>query len=84
MNLENYCGQWKLWISETDKSKFNYTNRRLRIKTTYKLNKDNCKIDFNKSGRRHACLLEVEPYPTLGVFIKIIKEITANIGCRIR
>ena len=41
------------------------------IKTAYKLNKDNCKIDFSKSGREiHNLVRGLSPYPAAWCFIK--------------
>ncbi|ESU19652.1 methionyl-tRNA formyltransferase [Flavobacterium cauense R2A-7] len=41
------------------------------IKTAYKLNKDNCKIDFSKSGSEiHNLVRGLSPYPAAWCFIK--------------
>ncbi|ESU27645.1 methionyl-tRNA formyltransferase [Flavobacterium saliperosum S13] len=41
------------------------------IKTAYKLNKDNCKIDFSKSGSEiHNLIRGLSPYPAAWCFIK--------------
>lgn len=41
------------------------------IKTAYKLNKDNCKIDLSKPGREvHNLIRGLSPYPTAWCFIK--------------
>jgi len=41
------------------------------IKTAYKLNKDNCKIDFTKSGEEiHNLVRGLSPYPAAWCFIK--------------
>ena len=41
------------------------------IKTAYKLNKDNCKIDFSKSGTEIYDLIRgLSPYPSAWCFIK--------------
>ena len=41
------------------------------IKTAYKLNKDNCKIDFSKSGKEIYNLIRgLSPYPSAWCFIK--------------
>lgn len=41
------------------------------IKTAYKLNKDNCKIDWNKSGKEiHDLIRGLSPYPSAWTFIK--------------
>jgi len=43
----------------------------LDIKTAYKLNKDNCKIDFSKSGKEIYNLIRgLSPYPSAWCFIK--------------
>jgi len=41
------------------------------IKTAYKLNRENCKIDWNKSGREiHNLVRGLSPYPAAWCFIK--------------
>lgn len=41
------------------------------IKTAYKLNRENCKIDWNKSGRKiHNLIRGLSPYPAAWCFIK--------------
>lgn len=41
------------------------------IKTAYKLNKDNCKIDWNKSGKEiHDLIRGLSPYPSAWTFVK--------------
>jgi methionyl-tRNA formyltransferase len=41
------------------------------IKTAYKLNKDNCKIDFSKSGKEiHNLIRGLSPYPSAWCFFK--------------
>ncbi|MFC6096764.1 methionyl-tRNA formyltransferase [Flavobacterium qiangtangense] len=41
------------------------------IKTAYKLNKDNCKIDWNKSGKEiHDLIRGLSPYPSAWTFFK--------------
>lgn len=41
------------------------------IKTAYKLNKDNCKIDWNKSGKEiHDLIRGLSPYPAAWTFFK--------------
>lgn len=41
------------------------------IKTAYKLNRENCKIDWNKSGREiHNLICGLSPYPAAWCFIK--------------
>lgn len=41
------------------------------IKTAYKLNRENCKIDWNKSGREiHNLIRGLSPYPAAWCFIK--------------
>lgn len=41
------------------------------IKTAYKLNKDNCKIDFSKSGKEiHDLVRGLSPYPAAWCYIK--------------
>lgn len=43
----------------------------IEIKTAYKLNKDNCKIDFSKSGTEIYNLIRgLSPYPSAWCFIK--------------
>lgn len=41
------------------------------IKTAYKLNKDNCKIDWNKTGQEiHNLIRGLSPYPAAWCFVK--------------
>ena len=45
------------------------------IKTAYKLNKENCKIDFTKKGKEiHNLIRGLSPYPASWCFIKDEKE----------
>ncbi|WP_396144023.1 methionyl-tRNA formyltransferase [Flavobacterium sp.] len=45
------------------------------IKTAYKLNKDNCKIDFSKSGKEIYNLIRgLSPYPSAWCFFKDVTE----------
>ncbi|MFT7352101.1 MAG: methionyl-tRNA formyltransferase [Flavobacterium sp.] len=60
-----------LKLIETDQVKLTMQTAELEIKTAYKLNKENCKIDFKKSGEEIRNLIRgLNPYPAAWCFIK--------------
>jgi methionyl-tRNA formyltransferase len=81
MNLGTIAVNETLELIETDKVNLTIQTEDLEIKTAYKLNKDNCKIDFNKSGEDIRNLIRgLNPYPAAWCFIKNDnKETTAKI-----
>ena len=58
-------------LIKTEKAKTTIQSENLGIKTAYKLNKENCKIDFSKSGQEIQNLIRgLSPYPSAWCIIK--------------
>ncbi|QEE49588.1 methionyl-tRNA formyltransferase [Flavobacterium alkalisoli] len=59
-----------LKLIETGKAETTIQNETEDIKTAYKLNKDNCKIDWSKPGREiHNLVRGLSPYPAAWCFV---------------
>lgn len=59
-----------LKLIETGKAETTIQNESEDIKTAYKLNKDNCKIDWSKPGREiHNLVRGLSPYPAAWCFV---------------
>lgn len=71
MELGTFAVKETLELIASDKVKLTIQSEDLEIKTAYKLNKDNCKIDFTKSGKEIGNLIRgLNPYPAAWCFIK--------------
>ena len=71
MHLGTFAVKETLELIASDKVKLTIQSEDLEIKTAYKLNKDNCKIDFTKSGKEIRNLVRgLNPYPAAWCFIK--------------
>lgn len=71
MNLGSVAVVETLNLIETKKAEPKVQVDSDDIKTAYKLNKENCKIDWNKSGKEiHDLIRGLSPYPAAWTFIK--------------
>jgi methionyl-tRNA formyltransferase len=71
MELGTFAVKETLELIASEKVKLTIQTEDLEIKTAYKLNKDNCKIDFTKSGKEIRNLIRgLNPYPAAWCFIK--------------
>ena len=71
MELGTFAVKETLELIASGKVKLTIQSEDLEIKTAYKLNKDNCKIDFTKSGKEIGNLIRgLNPYPAAWCFIK--------------
>ena len=70
MNLGSIAVVETLNLIETEKADPKVQVDSDDIKTAYKLNKENCKIDWNKSGKEiHNLIRGLSPYPAAWTFI---------------
>lgn len=71
MNLGSKAVVETLHLIESRKANPTIQKDSAEIKTAYKLNKDNCKIDWTKSGVEiHNLIRGLSPYPTAWTFFK--------------
>ena len=71
MNLGSQTVIDTLNLIENEKATMTIQTENSTIKTAYKLNKENCKIDFTKTGQEiHNLIRGLSPYPTAWCFIK--------------
>lgn len=71
MNLGSEAVVATLHLIENGKAEATIQTDLDDIKTAYKLNKDNCKIDWNKSGNEiHNLIRGLSPYPAAWTFFK--------------
>ncbi len=71
MNLGSEAVVETLYLIENGKAEPKVQVDSEDIKTAYKLNKENCKIDWNKSGKEiHNLIRGLSPYPAAWTFFK--------------
>lgn len=75
MNLGSEAVVETLHLIENENVNLTIQAENDEIKTAYKLNKENCKIDFSKKGKEiHNLIRGLSPYPASWCFIKDEKE----------